>query len=325
MEEQKIFFSYSRVDGESFAFKLADDLRKAGANIWLDQQNIKPGKIWDLEIEKALESSNCVLFLASEKSTTSNNVLNEVYYAIEEKKEVIPVIIHDCKIPFRLKRLQYIDFTHDYNVGLTRLLKSLEAYLSTRPDGLNVSSKNYSDAIETRTNEVSLTDEDKQKENHSIVNEDEIHESSGTENKPVINQPIQRNKLSDIIETAEKTIQHFLPIMRGNSGEAEFPVKQDIVFNVVCTAITTIKGMKIESSDKALARIIVKTGMNVWSWGENIYIQLSPVSESRTKVQITSHKIGNKYADVLDSGKNKKNVERILISTSKILSDLLPI
>jgi hypothetical protein len=125
LDQQKIFISYSRVDGQQFAVELSARLRKAGADVWLDQVDIEPGKIWDFEIEKALQRAEAVIFIATEKSTSSNNVLNEVYYALEENKEVIPVIFHDCKMPFRLKRLQYINFTSDYETALDRLLKSL--------------------------------------------------------------------------------------------------------------------------------------------------------------------------------------------------------
>jgi TIR domain len=102
-EEQKVFFSYSRVDGEKFALKLATDLRKAGCNIWIDQLDIRPGKPWDLEIEKALETATCILFIATEKSTGSKNTLDEVYYALDKNIEVIPVIFGNCQTPFRLK------------------------------------------------------------------------------------------------------------------------------------------------------------------------------------------------------------------------------
>ena len=125
MPARTIFISYSRVDGQQYAVELSARLRKAGANVWLDQVDIEPGKIWDFEIEKALQASEAVIFIATEKSTSSNNVLNEVYYALEENKEVIPVIFHNCKMPFRLKRLQYIDFTTDYETALARLLKTL--------------------------------------------------------------------------------------------------------------------------------------------------------------------------------------------------------
>lgn len=126
MEGQKIFFSYSRVDGEKFALGLASDLRKTGVNVWIDQLDIRPGKPWDTEIEHALETSTCVLFVATPHSTSSNNVLNEVYYALDENKEVIPVIFGDCRIPFRLKRLQHINFTADYDTGFNRLLEALK-------------------------------------------------------------------------------------------------------------------------------------------------------------------------------------------------------
>jgi hypothetical protein len=130
----KIFFSYSRADGEQRALKLANDLRSAGADVWIDQLDIEAGKLWDLEVEKALNAANCVLFIATEKSTTSNNVLDEVYYALEEGKAVIPLCFHECRIPFRLQRLQRIDFTTDYETAFRRLLKTLDLnYSEERP------------------------------------------------------------------------------------------------------------------------------------------------------------------------------------------------
>lgn len=126
MGYEKVFFSYSRVDGEQAALKLASDLRKLNANIWIDQLDIKAGTLWDEEIERALEGSDCILFIATPKSTSSNNVLNEVYFALEENKHVIPLIFGDCKIPFRLKRLQHIDFTTDYDYAFQRLIETLD-------------------------------------------------------------------------------------------------------------------------------------------------------------------------------------------------------
>ena len=126
MDSNTIFFSYSRKDAETFAFKLANDLRVAGADVWIDQLDIAPGKNWDEEIEKALNESKYVLFIASEMSVSSQNVLNEIYYAVDENKTVIPIRIHDCAIPFRIRRFQYIDFTGDYDTAFNRLVKYLE-------------------------------------------------------------------------------------------------------------------------------------------------------------------------------------------------------
>lgn len=124
--DQKIFFSYSRKDGEKFTLKLATDLRNAGCNVWLDQLDIRPGKPWDLEIEKALKTATCLLLIVTERSVSSKNTLDEVYYALDNNKEVIPVIFGNCEVPFRLKRLQHIDFTTDYNTAFNRLLAVLK-------------------------------------------------------------------------------------------------------------------------------------------------------------------------------------------------------
>ena len=123
---EKIFFSYSRADGSDFALRLALDLKKEGFNVWIDQEDIRAGSEWDLEIEKALETCDCLLFIETVKSVTSNNVLDEVYYALEEHKKVIPLILVDSRTPFRLQRLQHIDFTKNYHSGLGLLINELK-------------------------------------------------------------------------------------------------------------------------------------------------------------------------------------------------------
>ncbi|MFT3701557.1 MAG: toll/interleukin-1 receptor domain-containing protein [Agriterribacter sp.] len=126
MPLQKIFFSYSRQDGAEFALKLALDLKKKGFNVWIDQQDIRAGTEWDLEVEKALETCDCLLFIETPRSVVSNNVLDEVYYALGQNKKVIPVILVDSKTPFRIQRIQHVDFTQDYNKGLKRLIQELQ-------------------------------------------------------------------------------------------------------------------------------------------------------------------------------------------------------
>ncbi len=110
-----------------------------------------------------------------------------------------------------------------------------------------------------------------------------------------------------------------------HNGESEFPFKRDTVFDAVCEAVPKINGMKIDNSDKLSGRIMVKAGVTLWSWGENIPIQLTSVSETKTKVQITSApKTGAMFGGTFDMGKNRKNIEKILSETSSILSTLPP-
>ncbi|MEP6846813.1 MAG: toll/interleukin-1 receptor domain-containing protein, partial [Panacibacter sp.] len=93
----------------------------------MDQEDIRAGSEWDMAIEKALETCDYLLFIQSEKSVTSTNVLNEVYYALDENKRVIPIIISDSKTPFRISRLQHINFIADYESGLASLLSQLKS------------------------------------------------------------------------------------------------------------------------------------------------------------------------------------------------------
>jgi TIR domain len=127
---QLAFFSYSRDDSE-FAMRLANDLRATGANVWMDQLDIPPGQHWDTAVEDALASCSSLLLVLSASSTASTNVMDEVSFALDEGKAVIPVLYRDCKIPLRLRRLQYIDARADYSRALSALTKLLS---TTRPD-----------------------------------------------------------------------------------------------------------------------------------------------------------------------------------------------
>ena len=142
MDNSKIFVSYSRKDSEEFAERLCKDLRSRGLNIWFDKIDIQPGEIWDNEVEKALESSAKFLIILSPESVSSINVMDELNYALEEGKTVIPILYIDCKIPFRIRRRQYCDFTRNYDTGLHDLLKG--GFLSDN----NIQTEPYQQAIQ---------------------------------------------------------------------------------------------------------------------------------------------------------------------------------
>jgi hypothetical protein len=125
MSDKTIFFSYSRQDSD-FALNLAKDLRLAGADIWLDQLDIQPGSHWDQSVEEALKASKVLLVILSKTSVDSKTVMDEVSYALEEDKIVVPVLLEKCEIPFRIRRLQYADFTGDYQAGTRNLGQALE-------------------------------------------------------------------------------------------------------------------------------------------------------------------------------------------------------
>jgi len=138
------FFSYCRADS-GFALKLARDMRNEGATVWLDQIDIMLGQPFDRAIEAALKNCSSMIVILSPAAVESTNVMEEVSFALEEKKTVIPVIYKDCLIPLKLRDLHFVDLMQDYARGLKDLLQTLaaaqnaaqslpfEAYLGDRP------------------------------------------------------------------------------------------------------------------------------------------------------------------------------------------------
>lgn len=118
------FVSYSREDS-GFALKLAGDLKAGGANVWLDQLDIIPGERWDNAVENALNNCTRMVVILSPASVNSTNVMDEVSFALDEHKTVVPVIHRDCGVPFRLRRVQHVDFRPDYARGIHELLRTL--------------------------------------------------------------------------------------------------------------------------------------------------------------------------------------------------------
>ena len=105
-----------------------------------------------------------------------------------------------------------------------------------------------------------------------------------------------------------------------HQGECEFPMSKDLVFDALCKAIDCINSLKLDSADKLTGRVVAKVGVSLFSWGENIPMQLREIAENKTLLQITSSpKTGAMFGGAFDMGKNRKNIELIISKTSQIL------
>jgi hypothetical protein len=106
----QIFISYSHADTD-FANDLCQKIEGLGYEVWLDRTDIKTGSHWDDEIVKGLNASHLFLILLSNKSAASQNVKDEIGYALDHNMQILPVLLEVCDVPFRLKRYQYVDIT----------------------------------------------------------------------------------------------------------------------------------------------------------------------------------------------------------------------
>jgi WD40 repeat protein len=118
----QFFISYARID-EEFARKLATDLDRMGATLWIDTDDILPGVNWSAAIQEGLDTCEALILVMSPESLTSSNVTDEWQYFRDERKPIIPVMWRPApKIHFQLRRIQYVDFAEqDYEAALEQL------------------------------------------------------------------------------------------------------------------------------------------------------------------------------------------------------------
>ena len=120
----KIFISYSRKD-ESFARQLATLLAEAGAEIWLDVDDIPAGVKWNNAIQEGLDSADALLLVVSAASIASRNVEDEWMYFHSHNKTIIPVVLEKVNLPFQLNSIQWVDFS-DPNSKFTTVMPILD-------------------------------------------------------------------------------------------------------------------------------------------------------------------------------------------------------
>lgn len=111
--------------------RLCQDLRASGIAIWLDKLDIRPGDDWDQSIGRGLADSTRMIIVLSPEAVASDNVLDEVGYALSKSKPILPILLKDCEVPYRLSRIQYIDFRNSYDSGLNNLSLALKIPTST--------------------------------------------------------------------------------------------------------------------------------------------------------------------------------------------------
>lgn len=137
-----IFLSHSHQD-KNFARRLAFDLRKAGANVWIDEAELKIGDSLIEKISEGLENMEFVGAILSNSSVSSKWVKQELKVALTEelklgKIKVLPILVEDCDIPTFLKDKLYADFRDfdRYDVELEKICDRLELnFLPYRKDG----------------------------------------------------------------------------------------------------------------------------------------------------------------------------------------------
>lgn len=91
------FFSYSRKDA-AIVRRVQYFLQNAGYSCWIDMDGIAGGMQYQEVIIDAIEDSKCVIFFHSENSSKSQWAINELRFAINEQKKILPILIDQTPI-----------------------------------------------------------------------------------------------------------------------------------------------------------------------------------------------------------------------------------
>ncbi len=111
---------------------------------WLDEDQLLPGQDWNLEIEKAVESSDVVLVFVSNASVAKEGYvqkeLRRVLNIAQEKVEgaifIIPIRLDETELPRALKDRQGLKYYPSENRDSA--FEKLKTSLRIRKDGLEI-------------------------------------------------------------------------------------------------------------------------------------------------------------------------------------------
>ena len=123
-----IFVSYSHKDS-SMVFKEIVRLYHAGYRIWYDE-GIDPGNEWPDEVALALEKSSFFIVFVSLNSIISQNVKNEINFALNKHKPFLAIYINETELPsglmLRMGDIQAIfRYKMDENTFTKKIYRSL--------------------------------------------------------------------------------------------------------------------------------------------------------------------------------------------------------
>jgi tetratricopeptide (TPR) repeat protein len=142
-----VFISYMREDKDQIE-RLCKKLRSYGAEVWLDREQILPGKRWRTAIREAIEKGAFFIACFSEayKKRDRTYMNEEITFAIDELRRrspdsswFIPVLLSYCEIPDRgigagetLHDLQWVSLFENWDDGVEKIRKVIEGALDVK-------------------------------------------------------------------------------------------------------------------------------------------------------------------------------------------------
>lgn len=131
-----IFISHSTKDNDKTR-EIADMLKDADFDVWVDFDSIHDGTRWVHEIEKGIDSCSAVLVVWSKAAKQSEWVEKECLYALDSQKPMFIARVENARLRLYLINIQFTDCTTNLFKGVTNLIETLKDTLNTPDDNPN--------------------------------------------------------------------------------------------------------------------------------------------------------------------------------------------
>ena len=120
----KVFISHSWEDND-ISRQIAKNIRRDGAEIWIDYSRIIGGDKLPEKIGEALKWCDTLVLIWSKSASESDWVKEEWTNAFSLKKRIIPCILDNTELPAILSSRLYINL-QNFETGYRNLFKALE-------------------------------------------------------------------------------------------------------------------------------------------------------------------------------------------------------
>jgi WD40 repeat protein len=117
---KRVFLSYGTRDAIEVAMWLHGALTSRGYQVFWDKEGLREttGSAWDRHLEEAIRTHDVVVALMSPHSVRpEGECRNEISFAKDLGKPIVPVMVRQCERPLRVHDLQYVDLEAFPRVG----------------------------------------------------------------------------------------------------------------------------------------------------------------------------------------------------------------
>ena len=128
-----VFMCHSSVD-KPIVRKINVELKEAGLRTWLDEEQIRPGQQWQVELENQIEKvrSACVFVGEGGVGPWQNAEIRAfLTQFVRRGCLVVPVLLPNAptvpKLPIFLQEMMWADLRQDYTLQLARLIGALNS------------------------------------------------------------------------------------------------------------------------------------------------------------------------------------------------------